>query len=205
MAKIKFPSYIKEGGGRMDDAVFVTRKGRSYMMPYREREYNPSVNQIAINQAFHTIAGDWKQLEGIIMDSWDTHAKDTAGSGYNLFVGDNVMHRRKGEPLNLCRGMGEEMLMNFTASAGANPGEITCEFLPVEQGNHVILFARKVTEPGVRCDITRHDAGANPSSPYTITGLENGAQYHIYAVVTDAQYNAALTVSQSVAALAIAG
>jgi hypothetical protein len=95
--------------------------------------------------------------------------------------------------------MGEEMLMNFTASTGANPGEISCEFLPVEQDNHVILFARKVTEAGVRCDITRHDTGANPSSPYTITGLENGEQYHIYAVVTDAQYDAALTVSQSVA------
>ena len=27
MSKIKFPSYIKEGGGRMDDAVFYNKKG----------------------------------------------------------------------------------------------------------------------------------------------------------------------------------
>ena len=37
MAKMKFPSYIKEAGGRMDDAVLVTRKGVSYIRVYRER------------------------------------------------------------------------------------------------------------------------------------------------------------------------
>jgi len=204
MAKIKFPSYIKEGGGRMNDAVLVTRKETSYMMTYRKREITLTDNQKAVNRAFTTMVGDWKQLSGIIIRSWNFYAKNTSASGYNLFIGGNVIRRRDGAPIELCRGMGEEPLENFTATTGNGAGEIICGFPPVEAGRHITLFLRRETEHGERSQITRHDAGANPCTPYTITGLESGAQYYIYAVVTDAQYDAALTVSRSAAALSTA-
>lgn len=204
MAKIKLPSYIKEGHGRMDDAVIVTRKGVPYMMPYRKR-ISRTENQEAVRRAFSTVVDDWKYIGSIIRESWVFYAKDTTATGYNAFVGENVSHRRAGEPLELCKGMGEELLVNFTASPGTGGGEVTCEFLTPEEGRHVTFFARKEVEPAMKSPISRHDAGADPASPFTISGLEPRAQYHLYAVVTDARYDSARTVSQSVAALVTAG
>ena len=204
MAKIKFPSYIKEGGGRMDDAILVTRNGVSYMKPYRKRE-SLTEKQEEVRLAFATVVEDWKYLGGIISSSWALYADDTPATGYNLFIGKNVSLRRAGEALLLCRDMGEDVLMNFTASPGSSPGEITCEFLPVDDGRHITLFMRKVTEPGVKAPVTRHDAGSNPPSPFTVSGLEQGVQYQVYAIVTDAEYENACSVSQSVAALTAAG
>lgn len=205
MAKIKLPSYIKEGRGRMEDAVLVTMpNGEMYMKPYK-KHYSNTENQAEVRKAFATLVKDWKYLTGVISDSWELGTDGTNASGYNIFMGANISHRRNGEPLELCKGTGEELLMNFTAETGTSAGEIICSFLPPEAGCHVTIFARREVELGLISKFTRYDAGANPSSPYTITGLESGAQYYIYAVVTDAQYDTALTVSQSVAALATAG
>ncbi len=205
MAKITLPSYIKEGHGRMEDAVIVTRNGTSYMMVYKKGNRGKSVNQQAVQDAFKTVVADWKYLTGIISRAWDVYSSDENVSGYNSFMGVNAPHRRAGEPLELCTGMGEEILMNFAAGPGSAAGEILCTFLPAEAGCHVTFFARKEVEDGIKSPITRYNAGADAVSPFTITGLETGADYFIYAVVTDAVYENALTVSQSVAASSKAG
>lgn len=205
MAKITLPSYIKEGHGRMEDAVIVTRKGTSYMMHYKKGNRVKTVNQIEVQDAFKTVVADWKNLTGIIRKAWDLYSDEENVSGYNSFMGVNSTHRRAGEPLEICPGMGEEILMNFTTAPGSSAGEIVCEFLPPEAGCHVTFFTRKESESGIKSPITRHDAGADPVSPFTITGRESGADYYIYAIVTDAQYDSALTVSQSVSASSKAG
>lgn len=206
MAHIKLPSYIKEGGGRMEDAVIVTKKnGSSYMMVYKKYSRGNTENQVAVNRAFSTVITDWKYLTGIIRNAWSSSSDNPNVSGYNLFIAENVTRRRAGEPLMLCPGMGQELLMNFTAAPGAAAGSIACSFLPPEQGCHVTFFTRRVTMPGEKAPVTRHDAGTGAQSPFTITGLEPDAGYHVYAVVTDAAYEEASTISQSVAAVSAAG
>lgn len=204
MAKIKLPSYIKEGHGRMDDAVIVTRNGVPYMMPYRKRS-SRTERQEEIRRAFSTVVEDWKYVGGIISDSWVNYTKGTKASGYNAFVGANVTRRRAGDPLELSKDMGCDMLINFTAAPGSLAGEIICEFLSAENGRHITFFVRREMEPGVKSCISRHDADADAASPFTISGLESGAKYYVYAVVTDAQYDKALMVSSSVAASVIPG
>ncbi len=205
MARIKLPSYLKEGHGRMEDAVLVTKQGVSYMMPYKKYDRGNTASQAEIKNTFKTVAADWKYLEGIISDAWSLPTRGTIVTGYNNFMAANFQHRRAGEPLLLCIGMGEELLVNFTAAPGTTAGTITCTFLPPEAGCHVTFFTRLVTAPGVKSPVDRHDAGADPVSPFTITGLEPGMQYHVYAIVTDAQYDTAKTISQSAAATSNAG
>ena len=50
----------------------------------------------------------------------------------------------------------------------------------------------------------RHDAGEAVDT-YTITGLEEGAEYFVYAVLTDAVLHEATVVSQSISTRAVAG
>ena len=205
MAKITLPSYIKEGHGRMEDAVIVTRGDKSFMKVYKKYDRGSTPKQLQVREAFTTVVADWSYLEGIISDAWDMSTGDPYVSGYNAFLGENLSRRRDGEPLILCPGMGEELLMNLAAVPGASAGETTCTFLPAEPGRHVTFFTRMVTEPGVKSPVSRHDAGADARSPFTITGLEPGAGYHVYAVVTDAEYEKASTVSVSAAAVTVAG
>jgi len=197
MARIKLPSYIKEGHGRMEDAVIVTmQNGDAYMKVYK-KYVSYTEKQIEVRLAFKTLVNDWKYLSGVIHNSWKSYDDDSNASGYNNFMGANVSHRRAGEPVEISREFGEEPLMSFTATPGTDAGEITCEFLPVDEGRHITLFVRKVTDPGVKAPITRYDTGAETASPFTITGLEQGVEYCVYAVVTNARYDQAISVSQS--------
>jgi len=205
MARIKLPSYIKEGHGRMEDAVIVTRDGYSYMKTYRRYDRGSSPKQMEVRQAFSSVVADWKYLKGIIRESWDIMAEGRRGTGYSTFIGENISRRRAGEPLMLCPGNGEELVMNLTAVPDAAPGGIVCMFLSAEPGCHVTFFTRQEAEPGKKGIITRHDAGADPCSPFTIKGLEPGAKYNVWAVVTDSVYEEAVTVSASVSAVSTAG
>lgn len=205
MAKVKLPSYLKEGSGRMEDAVLVTMpNGNMYMRPYK-KVFSRTPKQEEVRNAFSTLVADWKYLDGVIRSAWNFSTKGRNATGFNAFTGANVSLRRAGEPVMLCIGLGEEILMNFTAEPGISSGEINCSFSAPESGCHVTLFARQEVEPGIKSPFKRYDTGSDPVSPFIITGLESGSQYYIYAVVTDEQYDTALTVSQSVAALTIAG
>ncbi len=200
MARIKLPSYIKEGSGRMEDAVIVTRGGKSYMMTYKKHDSGNTSAQQAVRAAFKTVVADWKYLKGIIGKAWAMPVMGTSVSGYNHFLGVNASRRRAGLPLVLCPGTGKELLVNFKAAASDAPGGIACSFITPGQGCHVTFFLRRVTAPGVIAPVTRHDAGAGCASPFVITGLEPATAYHVHAIVTDAVYDKANTVSQSVAA-----
>jgi hypothetical protein len=205
MARIKLPSYLKEGSGRMEDAVIVTRGGESYMMPYKKHDSGNTPAQQAVRDAFKTVVADWKYLKGIIGEAWGLPVMGTNVSGYNHFLGVNASRRRAGLPLVLCPGTGGEVLMNFKAAAGDAPGGIVCSFIPPGQGRHVTFFVRRVTASGVIEPVTRHEAGAGCASPFVITGLEPATAYHVHAIVTDAVYDEANTVSRSVAAECVSG
>ena len=145
MALIKLPSYIKEGHGRMEDAVIITRNGVSFMKPYK-KSVSRTEDQEKVRKAFSTLVADWSYLAGIISDSWNLHTKNPNASGYNAFIGSNVSRRRNGEPLELCKGTCGNKLMNFNALPGAGAGEIICEFLPADAGSHITFFAHMMPQ-----------------------------------------------------------
>lgn len=205
MSKVKFPSYIKDSNGRMEDAVFVNWRGSTYMRPYKKREGVCTPKQAEVRKSLSSVAADWKYFSGIIAEIWERSVEGKTMIPINAFVGANMKHRRMGEPLDICLSAGEAPLMNFTAAAGAGSGEITCTFLPPETGRHITFFTRIVTDLDERPAITRHDAGGDAVSPFTITGLEPGTVYHVHAVVTDSDYDSAVTVSASVSAESPAG
>lgn len=205
MSKVKFPSYIKDSNGRMEDAVFVNWRGSTYMRPYKKQKGSGTAKQVEVRKSLSSVAADWKYFSGIIAEIWERSVEGKTMIPLNAFVGANMKHRRAGEPLEICLSAGESPLMDFTAATGPGTGEITCSFLAPEAGRHVTFFTRMVTDLDARPVITRHGTGPDPVSPFTITGLEPGAQYHVHAVVTDSAYDEAETVSASVSATVTAG
>ena len=204
MAKIELPSYLKEGNGRMEDAVLMRWKGISYMRPYKKPRDARTTGQVAVRSAFTSLVEDWGCLAGIVRSSWNASVKGMDLTGYNSFIGVNSNARRKGEAIELCPPMGENQVTNFTAASGTAAGSISCTFAPVAAGKHLTLFVRKDAAEEETAPMIRHDCGADPASPVTVPSLESGKAYTVYALVTDAAYTDAKTVSHSVSAGAAA-
>ena len=182
----------------MDDAVFCTWKGMTYMKPYRKRTGPISENQEKVRKAFTSLVRDWKYLAGVIHDAWEKAVQGQPKMGFNEFMSRNVKKRRDGVPVELAVSGGEEIPINFAAAAGATAGTISVTFEAIPAEKHLTLFVRKKVALGEETPITRHDCGAAPASPVTIPSLEAATPYEVYAVVTDAAYTDAKTVSASV-------
>jgi len=179
-------------------------KGQTYIKPYRKNESNTDKQQ-EIRSAFSTLANDWKILKGIVQNSWKMYVEGERLMGVNAFIGENVPNRRSGEPIEISKALGEMALENFNAEAGSGAGEISCSFDAPEQGNHVTLFLSKQSGDSEHSVLTKHELGKNPSTPAIISGLESGADYHVHAIVTNAAYDNAETVSESVTGVVTVG
>ncbi len=169
---------------------------RARKRPSRREKNSPAQDEV--NTAFGKVGGDCKYLEGIVQSSREAIAdRKKRKTGYSLFMGANTTLQRKGEPLALSRPLGEQPLAGFRALPGSSSGEINCEFAwsASQAGKHVTFFIQKKENGLAAGEIVRVDGGAGPVSPYTLNGLEPGAEYFVYALVTDRAYGEAQTVS----------
>jgi len=205
MAKIKFISVLKQGSGRMEDVVFSSWKGRLFMKPYKKQRATFTDGQQEIRNSFTATSKNWKSLAGIVCASWEEHAEGRVMTGYNAFMGENINPHRAGKMLTLCMSMGMEPLAGFTATTGTGPGVIEARFSPVNGGKHVAFFVQKKEDAVTGGSILFVNGGMDLPSPFKITGMESGTEYHVYAVVTDKAYTEAASVSASVSASAVAG
>jgi hypothetical protein len=110
----------------------------------------------------------------------------------------NIKRLSAGLGAELFREFGEAPLSFLSCSPGYGPGEIECFFtLPGGMsGRHVTLFIHG-RPSGRPFAVARHDLGADPSPPYTISGLDPGGLYSIYGIITDGPYREAETCSMS--------
>ena len=182
----------------MEDAVFSSWKGRTYMKPYRKTSAQSTENQEKVRLSFASLERDWKYLAEVIHDAWEKAVQGQPKMGFNEFIARNVTQRRDGKPVELSVSGGEEIPMNFAAAGAAAAISATFEAIPSEK--HLTLFIRKKVALGEDTPIMRHDCGAAPASPVTVSSLEAATPYEVYAVVTDAVYADAKTVSASVSA-----
>lgn len=206
MGKVRTNAAIKGFSNNIDGFVYYERDGRAMVRPYRKPSDPKTVKQRRVRAAFLAISETWKQVDGILRESWRLEGRKTKISGFNAFLGKNANLQRAGEPLKLCTGSnGTAPVADLAAAPGANAGEIQVSFTPVNGGHHLSVFTQKKETDMARGPLARHDAGENAASPYTVRGLEPGQTYHVYAVVTDAAYADATEVSASAAAESATG
>jgi hypothetical protein len=206
MGKVRTNAAIKGFSNNIDGFVYYERDGKAFVRPYFKPSDPKTAKQRKVREAFLVLVETWKQVNGIMRESWRLEGRKTKISGFNSFLGKNANLQRNGEPLALCVGNNSTApLAEIFAQPGTNAGEIQVSFNPVNGGHHLAIFTQ-MKGTGTACGpLARHDAGANPPSPFTVTGLEPGKTYHVYAVVTDAAYDGAAEISASSAAVSVAG
>jgi len=207
MAKVMFTSLVSDVRNRVGTIVYSKWKKTHYVREHVPHNRSASAKQLEVRSAFILLVEIWKSMDGIMQESWENSAKRQNMTGYNSFLGRNSKNVRNNEALELFRELGEEQpLASLSASGGAS-GSIVCAFvMPADSaGRHVIFFSQKIDAGKETAEIKRHEADPNPASPFTITGLEPGVSYFIYAVVTDNTYANATTVSTALSVPATAG
>jgi len=205
MADVKMNPIFEGLSRKVGDLVFFQKNGKTFLKPKGSRRDKNTEAQQEVRNAFSQLVGAWKDLNGIVNQSWLNYAKDKDGTGYNEFIGANHNAQRKGELITLSKDMGLPTPDSVIAASGA-AGEISCAFTPLsEPENHITFFVQKLDETIATGDMHRYDAGANPTSPFVIAGLETGSDYHVYAVTTDAEYLSATKCSASASTTGTAG
>ncbi len=206
MALVKLDPAFKGLSGTLGDMVYYSMNGRTYARKKVKYTDTPTPEQIKVRIVFRELNSDWKSIKGPMRRSWDQWAEKKGKRAHNVYIGENFAKQRSGEPVELCKAMGDLVLDSFTAAPGGS-GEIRCEFTHGETGNelHIYLFTKK-RENGLSAgEIKMHDGGKNTQSPFTITGLEPGAEYAVYAVLTDGKYDEAQQVSASIGTVTTCG
>lgn len=206
MADVKINPVFEGFSKKIGDLVFFQVDGKTFV----KRKGNPgnpkSMKQMNVRNSLSELVSDWASLPGIMHQGWKELGKKKKMKGNNLFVSENFRKQITGQPIQLFSPVGNMKLAAFTASQGG-PGEIicSCSVDGAVDGIHVSLFSKKRSDGMAAGEIVSYNGGADPSLPYTITGLEPGVEYYIYAVVTDGEYSTATVVSASLGVIAAAG
>ena len=207
MPTIKLNPLITDIRNRMGNTVFSKWKGTNYVRGFVPPSNPNTEAQESVRNAFSRLVEVWKNLGVVVRESWDAYSEGKNMSGYNAFIQKNFESMKADLALMISTPMAEEPPVDFAATAGTTAGDIVCSFQePTDKGKEITLFTQKrANDNGKGQAVMRRHEQTGAASPLTLSGLEPGADYHVYAVITDGPYDVARTVSASVAASVKAG
>jgi len=207
MSKVDMNPVFEGFARKIGNLVFFNRSGETFARRFTPPTDRKTPGQMSVRQSFAYIGDLWKGSNSVMRKSWENFAKGKKYTGYNSFIAANVPRKRANHTLELFKEMGEERVLDFTAATGSSAGQVTLSFsLPEESaGKHLTVFAQPDENGAEYRPFRRFDLGAGAVSPVAIDGLKPGKPYHVYAVLTDAAYNEATRVSESVSAEVVAG
>lgn len=203
MATIKLNPLITDLRKKMGTNVFSKWKGTNYVRVYTAPRDRQSPGQVATRRAFANLVNIWKGLGRPLHEAWRQSAAGANMTGYNLFIADNFQAMKADRPLQLSRANHIDAVGGFTVTAGSRPGEVLCSFTDERDRNKVItLFTQELGKSAMSdallASIIRHEVSSD-ASPVALRGLNAGARYAVYAVVSEGPFNSATRFSNSVA------
>jgi hypothetical protein len=206
MADVKLNPVFESFSKQIGDLVFYTLNGKTHVRRKVIPKNPRTPEQVEVRNALSELANDWSSMNGLMHKGWSVWSVKKGMKPNNAFVSENFDRQREGLPVDLFRAVGTLVLSSFTAEPGAS-GEITCSFA-IEgdtAGKQMYFFTKKKDNGAASGEISMHTGGADPVPPFVISGLEPGAEYCVYAVVTNGVYSSATEVSQSLGLVCTAG
>ncbi|MFH0976970.1 MAG: hypothetical protein V1874_14400 [Spirochaetota bacterium] len=207
MAKVRLSTLVADVRNRLGNVVFSKWKDTNYVWEYTSYSRGNSEKQAEVRNCFALLVSVWKSMGQVMHSSWNEYSKNMNMTGFNAFIKTNSALVLECEAMELFKSYGENEIVSIIAEGNASAGEIICSFSVPQSstGRYVVFFVQKIMEGKVTDEIRTHEAGINPVSPFTISGLEPGGEYFVYAVITDGEYSSAVTASASVSVHAVAG
>lgn len=190
----------------LGNVVIYERDGQLFTRVKPKKKSGATAGQKEIHTTFASLSSDWSSAGTLMNSSWYTHAEKKKQHAYNLYMKTNFKKAREQKAIELFKPLGEIMSPAISAAPGA-AGEIVCTYtIPeTENGRFIHFFTKRKNDGDGENIIKRYSVAGTGSSAHTITNLEPGSEYFIYAVLTDQNYTEATMVSASVAVTAFAG
>lgn len=177
MARIFLSPLIVDIRAKQSDTVFSKWRGINYIRS-RVIPANPKTSaQQAVRQALARLVSLWQGAHYSMRVNRNGYATGLPKSGFNTFIGDNLVDEKEGNLLDLTKDLGFHKLSNFSASTGSGSGEIDISWSPDASGTKRLVVLVRKQGADSWAAIKTYTLGNSA----TITGLEAGATYQVYA------------------------
>lgn len=179
MARIYLSPLIVDIRNKQSDTVFSKWKGINYIRS-RVVPHNPkSSAQVAIRDALKRLVLLWQNCFASVKINWDDWTSGRDYSGFNKFIGKNVIDERDGNLLDIMQEVGFTTLSTWVPATGTLTKEIDVAFTPdpVPAGTDLEIHVKEVgASPW---DFTALYP-ATTASPVTLTLPKATTLYEVY-------------------------
>ncbi len=206
MADVRLNPVFEAFKKQIGDLVFYELNGKTHVRRKGTPKNPKTPEQVLVRNSLSELVRDWSSMNGIMHLGWQAWASKKKMKGNNAYSSENFEKQRAGEPVELFKPVGSLKLSSFSALPGQS-SEITCSFEITggSSGRFINFFTKRRDSETEHEGFTMHSSAASPESPFTINGLIPGAEYFVYAVATNAEYDNATEVSASRGVICAAG
>jgi hypothetical protein len=178
MAKIFLSPLIVDIRAKQSDTVFSKWRGLNYIRS-RVIPANPRTSaQQAIRNALTRLVSLWKDARTLIKTNRNYYATGKPYSGFNTFLGDNIVNEKDSLKLDLTRDNGYYKLNSFSMAPTATAGELTLTWDPeATTAIRVFIVLRKQG-----ATVWDQELILVAGTTTTLSGLESGVVYQGYAL-----------------------
>jgi hypothetical protein len=195
MGKIHYDPLVKRISSKLGNFVYTSWKGKNVIRTYTKPKSGYTAKQLAVQKTFKEVTFIWKSLPDGMKQSWSQLVKGEQMIEMNAFMQVNSSLITEGKPCVITQSTGVNRIEKLSA-ASTIAGSIAITYPAQTTVPVMSAVLQKITgnacEPvTLKLDVPATATGAS------IDGLESGAEYFVYIVVTDKAFNEATKLSES--------
>jgi hypothetical protein len=195
MGKIQYDPLVQNISSKLGNFVYTGWKGKNVIRTYTKPKAEYTDKQRAIHKTFKEATFFWKSLPDKMKQSWNAVVLGEQMSAMNMFMKKNATLVAESKPCVITQYMGMSRITGLSAASTA-AGSIAVMYPALSAAPFMSAVLQKITESGCEPVTVKADIAATATGA-TIDGLESGAEYFVYFVVTDKNFNESTKISES--------
>lgn len=179
MARVTLSPLVSDVRNKVAAIVFSKWRGVNYMRKLVTPSNPNTAAQQAVRTALKHLVLFWQSVAPVFRDAWNLYASGKPKSGFNCFVGSNVVNERDAVLWSFTKPNKDVTPIATMSIAAGGAGEIACTFTvtPVPVDHRYYYFA-VAADSGTL--LASGNWAAAVASPQTVGGLGNGTNVEFY-------------------------